>query len=743
MEKKRALCYMCWQQCGLKVELDDNGKVIGCEGDPKSILGGGYTCERVAAIPEFHYSEERLNYPLKRTGERGEDKWERITWDQAMDEIADKLKEIKKDYGPEAVGRIGGTIHGPADWACWRFFNLWGSPNPFNQGKNCGSSNVLIEVAMYGWDAIASVPVPGVTKTAVCWGDNYAQSYQQKWNQFLAAQQQGCKIIVIDPRYTESASHADLWLKVRPGTDGALAWGMLRVLIEEDLYDHEFVENWCTGFERVKDRAMEYDLNWVAWTTGVQVEKIVMAAHWISESPSCITSGLASCHSGTAGQVASHGQALLRAITGNIDRYGGNSQVGPNTSVKWYEGIAWDAIVDNPDRTKDSLTAKQYPICSIDSLKRYNDAVKKAWGYGYNCSHYMIFSSPRGYWDAIRYDDPYPMKALFIQCGNPLLTLSGAKECYDALKKVELLVGMDFFMTPSMAMCDYVLPAADFLERPHLSLFWGIGTVSVAHRQVSETLYDRRDDYYLWKELGVRVGQEWPENLEKMYDFFLEPTGMTMNELADREENWTIPTHESESYRKTGFGTPSGKCELVPSLFEVAGLNPLPYYEEPSQSPIKTPEVAEKYPFMLISGSRIMPYFHTMHREMRTLRWRHPEPVVEIHPETARKLGIANGDMTYIETEWGRVRQKARVTSEISPDVVHAEAYWYYPEQPHEEPYLLGVWDSNINAIIPDDYEYCDYSGDQPLRAMMCNIYKADTALNHTGPFAVDTTMTD
>jgi anaerobic selenocysteine-containing dehydrogenase len=729
---------MCWQQCGLLVSVDD-GRVVKVEGDPSAITSGGYTCERAEAIPEFHYHPQRLNFPLKRAGERGEAKWQRISWDQAMDEIAERLLAIKRDFGPEAVGKIGGTLHGPADWACWRFFNLWGSPNVYNQGKNCGTADILMETAMYGWDTLGVSPKPGVTKTMFVWGANPPNSWMTKWNVIREAQRQGAKMVVIDPRLSETASFADVWVQPRPGTDAALAWGMIHVLVEEGLYDKEFVDKWCLGFEQIRERAKDYPPEKAAEITGISADKIVQLARLYADGPTCLVWGLATCHFGKAGQAAVHAWGILRAISGNLDREGGNPLTGPFNGVDWYGGIAWDAIVDNPERKRDCLTAERFPICSVPSLKRYNDSIKRAWGVGYGPSHYMIFPASRGFWDAIRYGEPYPLKALFIQTGNPLVILSGAKGAYEAMKAVDLSVGMDFFMTPSTALCDYVLPAADFLERPHLMLFWGVTTLAMATKQAMQPLYERRDDYFLWKELGNRVGQagKWPENLEKMYDLFLKPSGMTLDQLASRDDNWLLPPEQYKRYEKIGFGTPSGKVELVPSLIQAAGLNPLPPYEEPSQSPIRTPEIAKDYPYQLISGSRIRPYWHSSFRQLKTLRWMHPYPEVQIHPETARKLGIADGDLVYIETPLGRVRQKARITEGIRPDVVHAEAYWFFPEEPEEEPHLFGVWDANINAIIPDDYDLCDYAGDLPFRAVMCNIYKAEPALATSGPFAV------
>jgi thiosulfate reductase/polysulfide reductase chain A len=232
--------------------------------------------------------------------------------------------------------------------------------------------------------------------------------------------------------------------------------------------------------------------------------------------------------------------------------------------------------------------------------------------------------------------------------------------------------------------------------------------------------------------------EEWPETLEGMYDLFLRPSGMTLAEMAAKPDNWLLPDENYKRYEKVGFGTASGKCELVPSAFADFGYDPCPPYIEPPQSKYRTPELAKKYPYALISGSRIRPYWHTSLRELKSLRWMHPYPVTEIHPETARKIGVADGDFVYVETPLGRIRQRARVIEGIRPDVVHSEAYWYYPELPEEEPSLFGMWESNINALISDDYELADYAGDNPFRAVLCNVYKADTALSYGEPVKPD-----
>lgn len=740
----RVTCYGCWQQCEVKLRVKDGvlKEALPCE---EGIMGDGWACERLKAMPEFHYSDKRINFPKKRVGERGEGKWEEISWDQALDEIAEKMLKLRDEYGPEMLTKVAGTVHGPADWAAWRFFNQWGSPNCFNQGKNCGQANNLMETAMYGWDSLGCAPMPGVTKTIVVWGANPIHSWMTKWHQINLAHAYGANLIVIDPMLSETASHADFWIQPKPATDGALAWGIINIIIQEDLYDHEFVENWCTGFEELKEKASKYTLEYVADICDIPEWQITQLAHMYVDGPTTLVWGLADCHQGKAGHSFVYAKAALRAITGNVDRMGGNKQTGPHENVDWFEGIAWGEMIKNVDKGKDCVTADKYPLCNKKALKRYNEYIPKAWnGKGYACSFYYLFPSWRGICDAIIDEKPYPIKAMFIQTGNPLTTLTNLDRGLEALEKVDLLVGMDFFMTPSMAMCDYVLPAASWIERPHVMFHWGLTNFCYGRPQGMPALYERKDDYWLWKELAKRVGLteefEWPETLADMYSFFLKPTGKTYEEFVSAEEYWTAPPEQYERYRTNGygFGTKSGKCELVPSVCVDLGLDPMPDWEPQSQSPKRTPEIAKEYPLRLISGNRIRPYHHTQYRELKSLRWMHPDPLIDIHPELARSINVANGEMVYVETPLGRVRLKARLNEGIRTDTVHAEAYWYFPEEPEEKPFLYGVHKANINAILSNDDDVLDYAGDDAFRSLMCRIYKADPALSYDIPVFED-----
>jgi thiosulfate reductase/polysulfide reductase chain A len=726
---KRTICGMCHFGCGLRVHVEGS-EIAKIEGDPQHPVSKGFICIKGKAALDFHTHPKRINYPLKRVGRRGEDKWERVSWRQAMDEIAEKIKEIKGEYGPEAVAAISGNPHEPGDWALWKWCNLFGTPNYMSQGRNCGVSEYLAECAVYGYTA-SKGPLPGVTKCAVIWGYNPANSNPPALNRILEAKKKGMKLIVIDPRLSETASQADLWLQLRPGTDGALALAMLNVIVNEELYDENFVAKWCSGFDELRNYVQEYSPQKGAEITWVPADKIIEAARlYANLRPATLSWGVATCHVARSGKSGSQAKAILRAITGNLDVKGGDVLDRPPNPAKyaWFENIHWDLLANHPERHRDNVSADIFPITSIKGYKLFREAMKKVHRNGYGTPMYMLVPSPGCIYRAVTEEKPYPIKAIFTQGSNPLAVFAQSRKLYEAYlsDKLVLHVVMELFMTPTAQLADYVLPAADWLERPQIKTRWGLTDSYFLGDQSVTPLYARKDDYQLWRQLGIRLDQEehWPETLDKMFDKFLEPAGLTFRELMAREDHWFIPLQEYKKYEKEGFATYSGKVEFNPSIFKKLGLDPLPRYEEPTRSPLSTPELAKAYPLVLISGSRVRPFTHSCFRQIKRLRRVHPDPRLEIHPQTAAELGISGGDWVYIETIEGRVKQKAKLTESIDPRVVHADGYWWYPERPGKIPQLFDIWESNINMIFPDDPEFCDYAGDNYFRALLCKVYK-------------------
>lgn len=722
----RGACPVCGVGCHAEVDIS-NGRIVRVKGDPKS---ASVTCVRFGVALDYHDHPDRLNWPLKRSGGRGEGRWQRISWEEAIDEIAERLGSIRGKYGPEAVLALGGSPHAAGDPATWRWCNLWGTPNYFHLGKNCGEAEFLTEWAVYGEITSLSLPRAGLTQCTILWGANPYESSGAGWRLFLNAKKNGMKLIVVDPRLTMSGREADLWLQLRPGTDGALAFGMLNVIITEGLYDREFVERWCLGFEKLKGLVEQYPPQRVEAITWVPQAKLMEAARsYATSKPALLTWGVANCHLGKGTLSSVLGKCFLRAITGNLDVEGGNSFGDVPEYTAFLDELHFDKLIDHPLRKRDNVSADIWPIASVKGLELFREAMGKIYPKGCGPAHYMVYPGPSSVWSAILEEKPYPIKAVFTQGTNTLCALANSKRIYQAFKSENLAlhVAMDHFMTPTAQLADYVLPATDALERPDLDNLWGFSNAFSGRKGAVEPLYERRDDYQLWRDLGNKLGQEayWPATLEGWFDRLLEPAGVTFRELISRDDPRLVPQRRRKRYEVRGFATFSGKIELVPSILTRLGYEPLHGYEEPAWSPISSPRLAEEYPLILISGGRVRDYHHSALRQMERLRRRYPNPLLQIHPETAKRLGISEGDSVYIETPLGKIRQEARLVEGIHQQVVHADGYWWFPEQPGADPCLFGVWDSNINSILPDDLEHSDYAGDNNLRGLLCRVYRA------------------
>ncbi|MCX6000835.1 MAG: molybdopterin-dependent oxidoreductase, partial [Chloroflexi bacterium] len=476
---KKGSCPACGTACQVLVHIAD-GRVVGIDPDPESRISRTL-CERVVAAADYHDHPKRLNYPLKRKGARGGGEWQQLPWEQAMDEIAAKLGAMRTQYGPEAVLVLGGALHGPGDPACWKWCNLWGTPNFFHLGKNCGESEYLAECAVYGYDTMAA-SVEGVnpdkTKVGMLWGSNPANSMPPVWRSWLRAKKAGTKIIVVDPRPTACTDQADIWLQLRPGTDGALALGMLNVIINEGLYDKQFVKDWCLGFEGLRTLVQGYPPDKVAQITWVPAEKLAEAARLYASSPaSILTFGVANCHLGKgAGLSSVLGKCWLRAITGNVDREGGNRFSDPPQHAAFLDEVNWGHLINHPHRTRDNVSSSMWPIASVSSLDTFRKRMAKVNPKGWGASQYMVYPAPTSVLTAILEGQPYPIKAVIAQGTNPLCSMGHSRRAYRALKSenLDLHVSMDHFMTPTAALADYVLPATDALERPNLGNMWGM-----------------------------------------------------------------------------------------------------------------------------------------------------------------------------------------------------------------------------------------------------------------------------
>ncbi|MBT3363632.1 MAG: molybdopterin-dependent oxidoreductase [Chloroflexi bacterium] len=725
VEVKKVVCEYCKGACRVLAYVK-NGHLIKATEDPddprKDMLfptAGG--CEKLRAAVEVMYHPNRVNFPLKRVGERGEGKWETISWEQALDEIAAKLQKIVDEHGAEAIAGVKGTMRTRNFMP--RFFNLLGSPNCTTQGKICSGPIGVLAAALNGWYPNRSTYGGVIPECILLSGTDPGQSWPRQAYVMRECKKKGGKLIVIDPRETAAAKLADLWLQPRPGTDAALFLAIINVIIEDETYDKEFVSKWVHGFDELKERAKEYTPEKVSEITWVPADKIRAAAKILGDNkPHYSWNGMGSEQLTDSIHVL-QARFILATITGSLDVPGGVHVGGPGLVRGIPEISAMDKLSDAQKAKQ--MGADKFKFQSWPGYKIILENSMKFWNH-LPSSEQTLAASPHqpSLYRAMIDGKPYPIKGVITLAHNPMVTQANTKLVYKALKSVDIHVVLDYWMTPSAELADYVLPAASGWERPFF-MFSYAGDQAVPEKIEGE--YDHKIDYDIFRELGIRMGQDWPqETLEEMYDWQLEPIGMTFKQLMN-QNGYMKGERKFETYKeKGGFGTTTGKAEVYSTVLDKLGYDPLPKFDEPHETPVSQPELAKDYPLILITGGRFRPMFHSEWRQVDSVRQKRPHPTMQLHPDTAKKMGINDGDWAWIETPRGRIRQQCQHFKGIDPRVCHVEHGWWFPELPGEDPWLHGVWESNANVLTDDDPEICgEVHGGWPLRTALCKVYKA------------------
>lgn len=686
-------CRMCHGGCGVQVFVKD-GKVARIAGDPDCPINHGTLCSKGLASAQLAYHPNRLTYPVKRIGPKASGKWERISWDEALNTIAERINTYKGQNGPESIVFGYGTGR-ENEAVIYRISNLLGSPNVLTAGHFCYGPRISSGIITCGSNPV--VDYENFPKCIILWGNNVTivNADEYKGEPFSAALDRGAQLIVVDPRLTRPAARAHIWLPLRPGTDAALALGMLNVIIHEKLYDQEFVHNYTHGWDDFVKRVNEYPLDRVEAITWVPQDKIRAAARLFSTTkPAAIQWGVAIEQQNNC---VDNDRLLmcLMGITGNLDAPGG--QVLFRTP---------EIVNVGHFGAHGSLTRDQFD--------------KRLGGDRFRLASRFAILQPKCVWDAIVEEKPYPVKMLFLISSNPVMTRPNAKEVYRALEKVEFMAVADFFLTPTAELADIVLPAATWLEMDYVGDFWKRHGYILPRRKVVQ-IGECRSDHEMLNDLAHRIGQGeyWWDDFEQALDHILHPLGLTWKEF--KKMDYIRGETKFYKYKERGFSTPTRKLELASTVLEKMGYDPLPQHREPPESPISTPKVYQEYPYILITGVRQPGFFHSENRQIPWLRELHRDPMVEIHPETATKEGIGEGDWVVIESRRGKVRQRARLALGRDPRVVSAEHGWWFPEKPDPG----HGWDeSNINILTEDDYEGMDPAmGASTLKTTLCRIY--------------------
>ena len=686
----RSTCGLCYAGCGVLIHVEA-GSPVKIEGDPDSPVNKGALCTKAMASLEHLYHPERLRYPLRRLGDRGEGNWQRISWDEALEIICEKLKSTKEEFGAESVVFIHGAAKGLQETCLRRFANVFGTPNVASMGHVCFLPRRFGSLMTFGFHPIPDYDYP--TNCIIVWG-----SYKSKIAEFhktLEATKKGAKIIVIDPRHTELAQKADKWVRLRPGTDLALALGMINVILAEGLYDKQFVGEWTVGFGELKGHIRDYSLERVEEITWVKRDLIEEVTRmYATTGPACIQMGNGLEHNVNSFQTV-RGISILKALTGNISVPGGEVYQTPLSIPDRYA----------PDLTLDRMLPDEKKELRLGSDNKFLP--------------FYQYAHPPAVIRAMVEGRPYPVRAAYIHGANPLVTYGNAQETFKAFMGLDFLVVAELFMTPTASLADIVLPSTTYLEFDSIvnPPYYPVAQVQ---QKVAE-LEECWPDFKILNEMAKKMdlGELFWENERGFFDLILKPMGIDFDEF--REIGAVSGDKEYYHYKSKGFNTPSGKVELFSERLREWGFNPLPIYYEPQETPYSDPELAREYPLIFTSWKSEY-YRHSGGRQINTLREHHPEPILYIHPETAAGLGIKEGNWVWVATKRGRIRQKAFFSEEIDPRVVGVDYAWWFPEKGAEAQY--GWRESNINILTDDNPPFNRELGSTNLRGILCKVYK-------------------
>ena len=687
-------CAMCGPSagCGIYAHVK-GGRFVRVRGMKESPLNRGRNCPKAHASIQWVYSPQRLKYPMKRVGSKGEGKFEKIGWKEALEVIAEKLKDQKAHDGPESLAILSPARRSYSEYL-FRFLAAHGSPNYAHSGI-CAMQNAF----SFAYTIGMTRPEADYKKSdlILIWGKQpiFSGSSKGGTRSIIEARERGAKIIAIKPTMEPDAAMADLWVPIRPGTDAALALSMLYVVINENLYDAAFVAEWCYGFEELKSHIQKFPPTWAEPITGLPSERIKEVARlYATTKAAAIDTGNGFEHAPAASD-AIRAVAILIAITGHLDRPGGNILPTGSTMPK-------PKAVTLPERYTqewvDKLVAPEFP-------RPFQPFIE-----GTTSAYYRIFES-------ILTGEPYPIKAVIAPGTQPTVSTRGSQKVVEALKKLDFFVVIDVMQTAEMNYADIVIPVATPYETDHPFEFtenW-----IMARNKVIEPLGDYKSIYEFWLDLAVRMGYGadfWNGSMTDCMNDQLKPLGMTIDELRTHTTGIVYPMKPMvyEKYDRMfsaqttriskGPYLPQGKVAIYNTTFEEHGYNPLPEWREPPESPTATPELLEKYPLTFSDFHTSKVYNASWLRNVPLLREILPYPTLQIHPETAKARGIENGEWVIVESPHGYIRLKAEIMPGIRPDTVMAlHGWWQGCDELGLPGYPLGNGGANTNNMYSVD----------------------------------------
>jgi len=703
------MCGVCAAGCGVEVVMENHGIA---RLRPRKEHPLGFVCTRGTRAHEVVYSPDRILYPQRRIGERGEGRFERITWDEAFEFLVERVRSIATDHGPEAIAVYTGrgnfefglneafAPEGPAESSANAVLFPFGSPNAVGVGSLCFVSTGMIAPRSVMGEVYRDLSddIDGADLILV-WGANPATaSPPQNFVRLKAAQARGARVVVIDHRRSETARGLDAeWVAIRPGTDGALALGLLHVLISEDRYDHPFVERWTHGFEELRSYVATFTPEHVASITGVPAETVRELARTIGDSVGFATLMYTGLEYSNSGVQSIRAVLILQALAGHLDEPGGKV-------IKAHDRARLTRHGTPAPMARPAIGSAEFPI--------YWEVRREAHGG----------LLPRAILDG----DPYPVRGMVVSGSSIITSWPDPDRWRRALAALDLLVVIDRFPTADASYADLLLPATTMFEIESYMEF--DGRVELRKR-VIKPQGEARNDYLIFAELAARLGygDRWPQTERGMVEAALEGTDITYEELAASPDGVRLhcpPTtyrkYETGDLRpdgQPGFDTPTGLFEITSEWFRSYGYEPLPVYTEPVEGPLADPGLAERFPLVLNTGARVKSDFRSQHRNILSLAAMAPEPMVTMHPADANARGIVDGDAVDVVSARGRVRFRARVTPDIVQGAVEANMGGGGALGPE-------AWrNANVNELT-DATNFDPISGFPVFKALLCDVQR-------------------
>ena len=693
IEIKHSLCAICspGHHCGVDCYVKD-GKIIRVEGTPEHPYNHGHLCTKGSALRNAVYREDRIRTPLRRVGQRGEGKFEPISWDEAYQTIARKLNEVKEQYGPNSVAFLSG-------YCKWyrpifhRFAHVFGSVNFGTDDSTCSAAMVIANKVTAGTGA---GPDMAHANTFLGWNfDGYYSAHLSVLG-VQKLKERGGKVIIIDIRQTPASRNlADIFLQINPGTDGALALGMAKLIIDNGWADMDYVEKYTYGFEQYKALADQYPLDKVARITGLDPNDIYEATKlYATNGPACTNFSASALVHHINGFNSHRAIFCLTALTGNFDRAGGNVP-NPATYLHKPAGFKMREHEFRSDRYPggvERIGAERFPLwnAQFDELQGM-DLLRQ-----------------------LEEDKPYPVRAIFALGMNAKM-YPQTDDLLRAMKdKLDFFVDTDVYMTMTAKYADIVLPACTSVERSELKAYQG-GYLFYTKPAI-QPLYESRSDVDILCDLARLMNLD-DEYLQKGYeaslDWMMEGCGLTVADLKKSDLPVKVPAAkwpaEPGKCLRDGFKTPTGKFEFystaIAAIDPKYGLDPLPSYYD-SLADQNDEQTRENYPFYLCTGARLAHAIHSRAHETPWLRSLRPEPTCEINPEDGKRLGLKEGGSVELYSPYGSIRVKVKFTHKIKPGVIMM---------------LHGYTEANVNLLIGRDH-LDPYSGFPGFKGMRCNI---------------------